>query len=234
MGVLVLVALSSGCISVGGSFHDLSNNSSKLNHVNMVNGTYYVGNISFKCPDNWYVEADNQNSDILAYPNNSANIFPFLSFAPQFELSMIPNTDFSNYDMPDGSDYNSSSMMIDGNINGQIIPDNVTVNGSSSNYTVTSINSSVSDQEIADIMRNSVEFGWNEISNSTITIDGKTAYETTFMVNSLSPPIIDKRFEQIIFVKNGYTYVMFLQAQDWDFDKEKQSFDIILNSFKVQ
>ncbi|MEN6292079.1 MAG: hypothetical protein ABFD07_08740, partial [Methanobacterium sp.] len=42
------------------------------------------------------------------------------------------------------------------------------------------------------------------------------------------------RFEQIYFVKNGKTYLILLQATDNDFDKERQNFDIILNSLKVQ
>jgi len=96
-------------------------------------------------------------------------------------------------------------------------------------------NNGMSEQEVIDSMENSIYFfgWWNKISNSTLTVDNKTAYKDTFTVYSLMPFIIDGRYEQIYFLKNGKTYSMLLQAQNNDFDKEKQNFDIILNSFKV-
>lgn len=234
LGILILVVLSSGCIFVDGSFQDLSDNSSNLTQVSTVNGTYSVGNVSFKCPNNWSVGTDNEDGMILASPKNSAGAFRIMSFAPQFQVQVIPNSDFSNYnDLPADSSNNSSGIMVGGSVNGESMPVDI-ININSSIYTGISVNSSPSEQEIAGIMKNSTDPSWNEISNSTLKVDGKTAYETTFIVNSLIPLTIDKRIEQIIFVKNKYTYLMLFQAQNWDFDKEKQNFDMILNSFKVQ
>lgn len=63
-----------------------------------------------------------------------------------------------------------------------------------------------------------------------LTIDNKTAYEDIYTYED------DKlmKFAQIILVKNDKTYLMYLQAADEDFDKEKSNFAVILNSFKVQ
>ena len=227
LGLLILAVSSSGCLFVGGSSQNLSDNSSNLTQVSTVNGTYLIDNVSFKCPENWSVKTDN-NGLILASPRNSTGAFSFISFAPQFQVQIIPNSDFSNYnDLPAGSSNNS------GGVNGISGPVDI-INTNSSIYNGISVNSSPSEQEIAAIMQNSTDPSWNEISNSTVTVDGKNAYETTYMVNSLIPPVIDQKLEQIIFVKNGKTYLLLLQAQNWDFDNEKKNFNIILNSFKVQ
>jgi hypothetical protein len=94
----------------------------------------------------------------------------------------------------------------------------------------------ISEQEAISQINNTINlFGWwNKISSTTLTVNNKTAYMDTFIVYSLIPPIIDGKFEQIYFVKNNKTYLILLQAQEGDFDKEKPNFDIILNSFKVQ
>lgn len=232
VGLLILVVLSSGCISVGGSSQSLSDNSNNLTNVSAVNGTYSVGNVSFKCPENWSVVTGNDGM-ILASPGNPTDAFSFISFAPQFQVQIIPNSDFSGYsNLPADSSNNSGGIMIGGSVNGESMSD--IINTNSSIYNGISVNSSPSEQEIAEIMQNSVDPSWNEISNSTVTVDSKKAYETTYMVNSLIPPVIDRKLEQIIFVKNGNTYLLLLQAQNWDFDKEKQNFDVILSGFKVQ
>lgn len=208
LGLLILVVLSSGCLFVGGSSQNLSSNSSNLIQVNTVNGTYLIDNVSFKCPGNWSVKTDN-NGLILASPRNSTGAFSFISFAPEFQIQIIPNSEFSGYsDLPADSS-NASGNMMAGGISGPV--DIVNVN--SSMYKGISVNSSPSEQEIAEIMQESADPSWNEISNSTVTVGGKTAYETTYMVNSLIPPVIDQKLEQIIFVKNGKTYLLLLQAQ---------------------
>lgn len=228
LGILILVVLSSGCLFVGGSSPSLKDNSSNLIQVNTVNGTYFIDNVSFNCPENWSVKTDS-NGLILASPRNSTGAYSFISFDPEFQIQIIPNSDFSGYDdLPVDSSNNSGGMMA-GGISGSVD----IINANSSTYKGISVNSSPSEQEIVDIMQNSTDHSWNEISNSTVTVEGKKAYETTYMVNSLVPPVIDQKLEQIIFVKNGKTYLLIFQAQNWDFDKEKQNFNIILNSFKV-
>jgi len=71
------------------------------------------------------------------------------------------------------------------------------------------------------------------ISKGTLKIDGNTAYQVTCKDNT-NGPTKNMIVEGISFVKNGKIYSFFLQAPDSDFDKEKQNFNIILNSFKVQ
>lgn len=231
LGLLILTVSSSGCLLVGGSSQNLSDNSCNLAQVNAANGTYFIDNISFYCPGNWFVKTDN-NGLILASPRNSTGVFSFISFAPEFQIQVIPNSDFSGYsDLPADSSNNSGGIIVDdSSISGPIDITNV----NSSIYKGISVNSSPSEQEIVDIMQDSTDPSWNEISNSTVTVDGKTAYETTYMVNSLIPPVIDQKLEQIVLVKNGKTYLLIIQAQNWDFDNEKQNFNIILDSFKVQ
>ena len=232
VGILIFIVLFYACLFVGGSSQDLSDNPGNLTKVSAINGTYSVGNVSFKCPDNWSVKTDN-NELILASPRNSTGAFNFISFAPEFQIQIIPNSDFSGYsDLPADSSNNSGGIMVGGSVNGISGPVDI-INTNSSMYDGISVNSSPSEQEIVGIMQNSTDPSWNEISNSTVTVDGKTAYEITYMVNSLIPLVINQKLEQIIFVKNGKTYLLILPAQNWDFDKEKQNFDVILNSFKV-
>jgi hypothetical protein len=86
---------------------------------------------------------------------------------------------------------------------------------------------------ISEIQNPSNPSSWQKISNSTMTVDGNTAYETTFIVDdsTFSPEIM--KVQQIIFSKNGNTYGLEFQAPDKDFDQEKSNFNITLNSFKV-
>jgi len=76
-------------------------------------------------------------------------------------------------------------------------------------------------------------YGWTKISNTTIQIEGKTAYEEIFRVNDSHYTELMKN-QQISFVKNGNTYILDFQASYNDFDNEKSYFDMMLNSFKVQ
>ena len=76
--------------------------------------------------------------------------------------------------------------------------------------------------------------GWQKISNSTLTVDGNTAYENIYTVNDSSQFTEIMTDEQINFIKNGYTYALDFQAPINDFNNEKSNFNITLNSFKVQ
>ncbi|UTB31872.1 MAG: photosystem II reaction center PsbP family protein [Methanobacterium sp. ERen5] len=95
----------------------------------------------------------------------------------------------------------------------------------------------LSNQELIDSIKNPVneaDGNWEKISNSTISINGNTAYETTFNVTNSSQfkePIIMK---EIDFIKNGYTYGLSFQAPPNDFNNELTNFNITLNSFQVK
>jgi len=228
VGLLSLVILIFGCVYNGYN----SSNFTKINKT--ANDTYFADGVSFKCPDKWSVSTDNENGSdmIFASPEDLASIFSILSINPQFQVQIIPNTEFSNYnDVSYNLDDDSSNIMVGGAVYSEPTPGDVVV---SNNYTGASTNSSPSDQEIVNIMQNSTDPSWNEISNNTLKIDNKTAYETTFIVNSLIPSMVDITVKQIVLVKNGKTYLMLLQAPNWSFDKEKPNFNAIINSFKVQ
>ncbi|MEN6554552.1 MAG: PsbP-related protein [Methanobacterium sp.] len=94
-------------------------------------------------------------------------------------------------------------------------------------------NNGLSEKGVINQMESSKTPGWRKISNTTLTIDGKKAYKDVFIYKN-GDSSQNMRFEQIYFVKNGKTYLILLQATDNDFDKERQNFDIILNSLKVQ
>ena len=78
-----------------------------------------------------------------------------------------------------------------------------------------------------------VPTGWEKISNNTLTIDNKTAYQRTYIVNDTNYNQT-MRYSQIFFVKNGNIYSITLQAPDNTFDNVKSNFETIINSFKVQ
>jgi len=75
--------------------------------------------------------------------------------------------------------------------------------------------------------------GWEKISNNTLIIDNKTAYQRTYIVNDTNYNQT-MRYSDIFFIKNGNIYSITLQAPDNTFDSEKSIFDIIIHSFKVQ
>ena len=75
--------------------------------------------------------------------------------------------------------------------------------------------------------------GWEKISNNTLIIDNKTAYQRTYIVNDTNYNQT-MRYSDIFFIKNGNIYSITLQAPDNTFNSEKSIFDIIINSFKVQ
>ena len=93
--------------------------------------------------------------------------------------------------------------------------------------------SNESTQDIINNMRNTVVPNGTIISKGTLKIDGNTAYQVTGVDNS-NGPTKNMRLEGISFVKNGKMYSFLLQAPNKDFDKEKQNFNLILNSFKIQ
>jgi hypothetical protein len=94
--------------------------------------------------------------------------------------------------------------------------------------------SDLSEQEVINQIKNgTIPDGWNKLSNGTLTIDGKTAYEYTYTVHDQSYNE-QMRYEVVYLIKNGKTYYISMQAPDKEFDKEKSNFNIIINSFKVQ
>ncbi|MCE7698695.1 MAG: photosystem II reaction center PsbP family protein [Methanobacterium paludis] len=92
----------------------------------------------------------------------------------------------------------------------------------------------LSEQEGIKLIKNSmIPDDWNKLSNGTLTIDGKTAYEDIYTAHDQSYNE-QMRYEVIYLIKNGKTYYINMQAPDKEFDKEKSNFNIIINSFKVQ
>ena len=81
--ILILVVLSYVFLA-GKSSQDLSDNSRNLTKVSAINGTYSAGNVSFKCPENWSVDIDNEyknNVQITASPiYSSSNLTSFGPF----------------------------------------------------------------------------------------------------------------------------------------------------------
>lgn len=80
-------------------------------------------------------------------------------------------------------------------------------------------------------VQSTISPSWEKKSSYTMTIDNKTAYEDIFLVNNSHFSKI-MRIAQITLVKNDKTYLILLQAPDEEFDNEKPSFAIILNSLK--
>jgi hypothetical protein len=248
VGILILVVLNSGCVSINGSAEplNLNDNSSNLTEVNMTDNVYYGNGVSFNYSGTWFLNpysADGSNMVEVSYdPYISINLLDFgfqLSpsiNSPRVQIQIIDNEEFSKYSgMSDNSNYSESKDLIAGFSNYETMPGNSLIENSSfSNYTGISTSNNLSEKEIIDIMRKSTDSIGTKVSNVTITIDDKTAYRDVFILNSLWPPVIDQRFEHIVFVKNGKTYIMLLQVPNKDYSKEKQNFDIIINSFRVQ
>lgn len=72
---------------------------------------------------------------------------------------------------------------------------------------------------------------YKQISTSNITIDGNTAYQTTYNVTTNGTT-----FKQISieFVKNNNIYYLTFMAPENTFDNDKTTLDSIISSFKVQ
>lgn len=224
---MVLIVLSSGCVSTGG-FADDSGNITEVNKSD--NGTYSVAGVSFKCPDGWHVATTNVKTGIMIIGSPDVDIFSM--FEPRFQIQIISNTiipdpNDPSYATPDnvkmGDPFSKSGTVI----TGDLIMDN------SSDFTSIPMKDNLSEQEIVDIMRDDNDVFGVRVSNETIDINGKKAYEDVFLLNSVFPPVIDRKYLRIVFVKNGKTYLMVFESQNWDYAKEKPNFDIILKSFKV-
>nr|WP_319373372.1 PsbP-related protein [uncultured Methanobacterium sp.] len=94
-------------------------------------------------------------------------------------------------------------------------------------------NYGISEEGLKKQLENTVPSdGWSKVSNSTIIIDGKTAYLEVFNVKSIWPPVWDDKLEIITLANNNSTYTILLEAPQDQFNKEH--FDILLNSFKIE
>jgi hypothetical protein len=227
---MILIVLSSGCVSLGG-FADvlsLGDDSGNITEVNKTdNGTYSVDGVSFKCPDGWHVATTNQGVGNMIIGSPDASMFE-----PHFHIQIIPNSEIPDpndpgYATPDNMNMDDPFSNYGTAISGDLIK------GNSSDLTSIPTKDNLSEQEIIDIMRKDMDSFGVRVSNDTITIDGKTAYEDVFLINNVFPPVIDRKYLYIVFVKNGRTYLMAFDAPNWYYSKEKLNFDIILNSFKV-
>ncbi len=216
-----------GIVGISGCLY-ADNGSSNITEVNKTdNCTYSVAGVSFKCPDGWHIGTTNVGNGtmIIGSPETSM-------FAPHFQIQIINNSE-----IPDPND---PAYAIPDNLNrddpfskyGTAIPGDL-IKGNSSDLSSIPTKDTLSEQEIIDIMRNDMDSFGIRVSNNTINIDGKTAYEDVFLIYNVFPPVIDRKYLHIVFVKNGKTYLMVFDAQNWDYAKEKPNFDIIINSFKV-
>lgn len=82
--IMILVVLSSGCIA--GILSPSNDANIKINKT--TDGTYSVANVSFKCPDNWNVSAENQSENFIKisaapYPKDS-------NFSPSKTPYIVP------------------------------------------------------------------------------------------------------------------------------------------------
>ena len=93
----------------------------------------------------------------------------------------------------------------------------------------------MSDQSIIDMIQNPNNQGGNyqRISNSTVTVDGNTAYENIYIVNDTSRFTGLTKEKEINFIKNGNTYGLIFDAPVQTFDQEETNFNITLNSIKL-
>lgn len=86
-----------------------------------------------------------------------------------------------------------------------------------------------SDQTAINLNKNTlVPSNWTKVSNSTLTINNITAYETTYTIAGQDKTSV------VFFVKNGTSYIFTSQAPLSSFDNETKNFDVIINSFKLQ
>jgi hypothetical protein len=93
----------------------------------------------------------------------------------------------------------------------------------------------MSNQDLIDSIQNPTnqDGSGEKISNSTITVDGNTAFENIFIVNDSNRFKQTMKEEQISFIKNGKTYALIFDAPVQSFDQEKSYFNITINSFKI-
>jgi len=110
-----------------------------------------------------------------------------------------------------GSSFNPTELQI------QIVPNN----GLSEKDALNQIKTSESPQ------------GYQHISNTTLTINGKTAYQDNYIGHDPNSNVTMK-ISTIYFVKNENMYLILIQAPEKVFDQEKQNFEVIINSLKVQ
>jgi hypothetical protein len=93
----------------------------------------------------------------------------------------------------------------------------------------------LSDQDALDSLQNiQPQSGSQEILNTTIKVDGNTAYENIYTFNDPSISTVTMTDQQVAFVKNGKTYILDFMAPTTDYNNEKQNFDIIRNTLKIK
>lgn len=92
MGFLVLVILTSGCVSIGADVLNLGDESANFTEINE-NGNIIISasGVSFKCPSNWFanVVKDGEKTSIAVCKSTNS------SFQPQFMVDITPNKGMS-------------------------------------------------------------------------------------------------------------------------------------------
>lgn len=76
----------------------------------------------------------------------------------------------------------------------------------------------------------STDSSFQQISDSTTTVDGTTAYVNTHKVDVSG---VQKQEKAVWFEKDGNIYVILCGALPSDFNSEQENFDAIINTFEV-
>ena len=150
------------------------------------------------------------------------------------KVNIVNNTysgDGFSFNVP--ANWEVSKILSDSNINIDINKNNST-DGTQITVAISPNPTGMSNQDLIDIIQNPTnQDGWEKISNSTITVDGNTAYENIYIVNDSNRFKQTMKEEQISFIKNRKTYALIFDAPVQSFDQEKSYFNITINSFKI-
>jgi len=76
--------------------------------------------------------------------------------------------------------------------------------------------------------------GWKKISEDTLILNNQTAYRTILQGNDIMFFFNQMRHEEILFVKNNNTFTILTTVPTKDYNEEKQSFETIIDSIRVQ
>lgn len=101
---------------------------------------------------------------------------------------------------------------------------------------ISTIPKNESDQEMISMIQDSMSENSNfeKTSHNTISINGNTAYESTYTSSSSSQSNEAVTDEEVLFIKKGMLYDIIFEAPVNEFNSEQTNFNITLNSFKIQ
>ena len=167
---MVLIVLSSGCISLGGFADSLSSDDDSVDFTEVnktADGLYSVDNVSFKCPDNWTVGkyyTHNGNISIVALPIHE-------------------NTNSTNT-VTMGTVYKAES--------GKLI---MLSADTKFKVDILSNNNNMSDQEAINYVRENMIINEKKISSSIVEVDGIKAFKNVVYIDTDKFSAEDKSFD---------------------------------------